>query len=186
MWRTPWESGREHARECRVCAIHALLLPSARMEPCSPTTSRGEVKTREHEDRDLPAGLVLILDKNRHLCGLAVEQALALLPSGHGGLDSKALVAHFDRRLRVREEVVVLSGVLGGAGERGDHDEAIAIRGVYQGFRYRPTTSGAGHRQEQHGHIGELPAHLPLMRAEFTNHALIEILQFRHISSCGR
>src|SRR5262249_3952681 len=52
--------------------------------------------------------------------------------------------------------------------------------------RQRPTTSGAGHRQEQHGHMGELPAHLPLIRAEFTNHALIEILQFRHLSSRGR
>jgi len=61
----------------------------------------GSVQAREHEDRELPAGLVLILDKNRHLGGLAVEQALALLPSGHGGLDPKALAAHFDRRLRV-------------------------------------------------------------------------------------
>src|SRR5262252_8526638 len=83
----------------------------------------GSVQAREHEDRELPAGLVLILDKNRHLGGLAVEQALALLPSGHGRLDSKALAAHFDRRLRVREEVVVPGGMLGGSGERGDHDE---------------------------------------------------------------
>ena len=88
---------------------------------------RGSVKACEHKDRDLPAGLVLILDKNGHLGGLAVEQALALLPSGHSGLDPKALGAHFDRRLRVREEVVVPGGVLGGAGERGDHDEALAI-----------------------------------------------------------
>src|SRR6266702_2324734 len=65
-------------------------------------------------------------------------------------------------------------------------NEAITVSGVHQGFRYRPTTSGAGHRQEQHGHIGELPAHLPLIRAEFTNHALIEIMQFRHISSFGQ
>src|SRR5215471_7788258 len=91
----------------------------------------GSVQAREHEDRDLPARLVLILDKNRHLGGLAVEQGLALLPRGHRGLDPKALVAHFDRRLRVREEVVVPGGVLGGAGERGDHDEALAIRGVH-------------------------------------------------------
>src|SRR4030095_12375640 len=101
----------------------ALLLPSARLEPCSPTTARGEVKVhhappvrgkrpaagasasvkaREHEDRDLPAGLVLILDKNGHLGGLVVEQALALLPRGHGGLDPKALVCRFDRRPRGR------------------------------------------------------------------------------------
>jgi hypothetical protein len=33
----------EHARACRVCGIHALLLPAARMEPVSPTTARGEV-----------------------------------------------------------------------------------------------------------------------------------------------
>src|SRR5262245_1995458 len=92
---------------------------------------RGSVQAREHEDRDLAARLVLILDKNRHLGGLAVEQALALLPSGHGGLDPKALGAHFDRRLRVREEVVVPGGVRGGAGERGDHDEALAICGVH-------------------------------------------------------
>ena len=92
---------------------------------------RGSVKAREHEDRDLPAGLVLILYKNGHLDGLAVEQALARIPSGHGGLDPKALVTHFDRRLRVREEVVVPTGVRGGAGERGDHDEAIAIPGVH-------------------------------------------------------
>src|SRR5215510_9989635 len=91
----------------------------------------GSVKAREHEDRELPARLVLILDKNRHLGGLAVEQALALLPSGHGGLDPKALGAHFDRRLRVREEVMVPGGVLGGAGKRSDHDEALAIRGVH-------------------------------------------------------
>jgi hypothetical protein len=45
---------------------------------------------------------VLILDKNRHLGGLAVEQALALRPRGHGGHDPKALATHFDRRLRVR------------------------------------------------------------------------------------
>src|SRR5712691_11581884 len=64
----------------------------------------------------------------------------------------------------------------GGSGERGDHDEAIAIGGVHQGLRHRPTTSGAGHRQEQHGHMGELPAHLPLIRAEFTNHALALIM----------
>jgi len=76
--------------------------------------------------------------------------------------------------------------MLGGAGERGDHDEAIAIGGVHQGRRQRPTTSGAGHRQEQYGHIGELSAHPPLIRAKFTNHALIEILQFRHSSSFGR
>src|SRR5215831_9621321 len=63
----------------------------------------GSVKAREHEDRELPAGLVLILDKNRHLGGLTVEQALALLPRGYGGLDPKALAAHFDRCLRVRE-----------------------------------------------------------------------------------
>ena len=44
MWGTPWESAGEHARECRVCVAHALLLPSVRMEPCSPTISRGEVK----------------------------------------------------------------------------------------------------------------------------------------------
>ena len=56
--------------------------------------------------------------------------------------------------------------MLGGSGERGDHDEAIAIGGVHQGRRKRPTTSGAGHRQEQHGHIGELPAHLPLHHAD--------------------
>src|SRR5438067_1257770 len=68
--------------------------------------------------------------------------------------------------------------MLGGSGKRGDHDEAIAIGGVHQGLRHRPTTSGAGHRQEQHRHMGELPAHLPLIRAEFTNHALIEIMQF--------
>jgi hypothetical protein len=29
---------------CRVCVTHTLLLPSARMEPFSPTTSQGEVK----------------------------------------------------------------------------------------------------------------------------------------------
>jgi len=41
---TPWESGGEHARACRVCVIYALLLPSARMKPLSPTTARGEGK----------------------------------------------------------------------------------------------------------------------------------------------
>src|SRR5262245_27579394 len=83
----------------------------------------GSVKAREHEDRDLPAGLVLILDKNGHLGGLAVEQALALLPRGHGGLDPQALGAHFDRRLRVRAEVVVPGRVLGGTA-----NEAITTR----------------------------------------------------------
>src|SRR5689334_16963557 len=80
---------------------------------------------------------------------------------------------------------MVPRGMLGGSGERGDHDEAIAISGVHQWLRNRPTTSGASHRQEQHGHIGELPAYLPLIRTEFTNHALIEIMQFRHSSSYG-
>src|SRR5262249_7157280 len=195
------ERGRACACGPRVwhpCAPAALRTPGTR---CSHDCTRGghgashatrawkttragpssSVKTREHEDRDLPARLVLILDKNGHLGGLAVEQALALLPRGHRGLDPKALVAHFDRRLRVREEVVVPGRVLGGAGERGDHDEALDIRGVHQGFRDRPPTAGAGHRQEQHGHLGELSAYLPLMRAEFTHHALIDILQCRHI-----
>src|SRR5206468_4749449 len=103
----------------------------AKCAPRSWKTTRagpsGSVQAREHEDRELPAGLLLILDKNRHLGGLAVEQALALLPRGHGGLDPKVLAAHFDRRLRVRDEVVVPRGMLGGSGERGDHDEAIAI-----------------------------------------------------------
>ena len=45
----------------------------------TPAGPSGSVKAREHEDRELPAGLVLILDKNRYLCGLAVEQALGLL-----------------------------------------------------------------------------------------------------------
>src|SRR5262245_14348709 len=76
--------------------------------------------------------------------------------------------------------------MLGGSGERGDHNEAIAIGGVHQWFRNCPATSGAGHRQEQHRHIGELPTHLPVICTEFTNHALIEIMQFRHISSFGR
>ena len=67
----------------------------------NPRWSERSVQAREHEDRELSAGLVLILDKNRHLGGLAVEQALALLPSGHSRLDPKALAAHFDRRLRV-------------------------------------------------------------------------------------
>src|SRR5688500_8681114 len=91
------------------------------------TGPSGSVQAREHEDRDVSAGLVLVLDKHRHLGGLAVEQVLALLPSGHSGLDPKTLATHFDRRLRVCEEVVVPRGMRGGSGERGDHDEAIAI-----------------------------------------------------------
>jgi hypothetical protein len=43
MWGTPWESGAS-MRVRAACVTHALLLPSGRMEPCSPTTSRGEVE----------------------------------------------------------------------------------------------------------------------------------------------
>ena len=43
MWGTPWESGGEHVREGRVFVAYARLLPSSRIEPFSPTTSRGEV-----------------------------------------------------------------------------------------------------------------------------------------------
>jgi hypothetical protein len=73
-----------------------LQITSTISTRCNFTTKSGGIW-------DLQAGLLLILDKNRHLGGLAVEQSLALLPSGHGGLDPKALAANFDRRLRVRE-----------------------------------------------------------------------------------
>jgi len=39
---------------------------------------------------------LLILGKNRHLCGLAGEQPLALLASRHRRPDPKAFAAQFD------------------------------------------------------------------------------------------
>ena len=43
MWGTPWERGDAQAREGSVLVADALLLPASRLEPCSPTTARGEL-----------------------------------------------------------------------------------------------------------------------------------------------
>jgi hypothetical protein len=59
------------------------------------------VNPPEHENRYLPSGLLLILGKNRYLCGLAVEQPLALRARRNRGPDPKALASQFDRRLGV-------------------------------------------------------------------------------------
>src|SRR5262245_40821165 len=102
------------------------------------------VNTREHYDRDLPGGLFLLLGKSRYLFGLAVVQPLVLFPSCHRGPDPKAFASHFHRRLRVGDEVVVPSRILGTSPKRGDHDEALAISGVRQGSCERAATLGAG------------------------------------------
>jgi len=73
--------------------------------------------------------------------------------------------------------------MLGASRERGDHYEAIAIYSVGKWLRESSTTLCTGRGQQKHGHIGKLTANLPLVRPEFTNHALVEIIQFRHISS---
>src|SRR5215510_11355319 len=87
------------------------------------------VQAREHYHRDLPGSLFLILGKSWHLFGLTVVQPLALFTRGHRRPDPKAFTAHFHGRLRVSDEVVVPSGVLGTSPERGNHDQAIAISG---------------------------------------------------------
>src|SRR2546425_4871960 len=71
----------------------------------------------------------------------------------------------------------------GGSRERGNHYNPIAISSVHQWLGESAATLCPGHSQEKHRHIGELTANLPLIRPEFTNHALVEIIQFRHISS---
>ena len=76
-----------------------LVLPLARNGHC-PGVLRS-VHAREHDDRDLPGGLLLILGKIRHLFGLAIEQPLALLARRHRGPDLKAFVSQFDRCYRV-------------------------------------------------------------------------------------
>jgi hypothetical protein len=68
--------------------------------------------------------------------------------------------------------------ILGASRERGDHDEAITIGGVHEWLRNSPATLGPGRSQKEHRHIGKLTAYLPLVRPEFTNHLLIEIMQF--------
>jgi hypothetical protein len=78
---------------------------------------------------------------------------------------------------------VIPRWILGAACKRGDYDNAIAIRGVHQRLCDRPTALGAGRRQEKHWHIGKLTANFPLVRPKFTNHLLIEIIQFRHSPS---
>lgn len=66
-----------------------------------PDRAQRSVNAREHENRYLPRGLFLIISKNRHLCGLTVEQPLALLTSRHCRPHPKAVAAYFDRRHRV-------------------------------------------------------------------------------------
>jgi hypothetical protein len=130
----------------------------------------------EHYDRYLPGGLFLILGKSRYLFGLVIVQPLALLAGRNHGPDLKALAAHFNCRLGVGDEVVVPRGILGASAERGDYDETIAISGVRQWPGESSATLGAGRRQEEQRSIRKLTTHLPLVRPEFTNHLLVEII----------
>src|SRR5262249_59973306 len=98
------------------------------------------IHAREHDDRDLPGGLFLILGKSRYLFGLVIVQPLALLAGRNRGPDLKALATHFNCRLRVGDEVVVPRGILVAPAERGDYDDTIAISGVRQWPGSRPPT----------------------------------------------
>src|SRR5207249_10828359 len=89
------------------------------------------VDALENYDRYLPGGLLLILGKNRHLCGLAIEQPLALLTGRHRRPDPKAFAAQFDRRPGLRNEVVRRRWILGASRDRGEHEKAIVICGVH-------------------------------------------------------
>ena len=91
---------RDLDRRLLLCnASMRLVLPLARNGHC-PGVLRS-VHAREHDDRDLPGGLLLILGKIRHLFGLAIEQPLALLARRHHSPDLKAFVSQFDRCYRV-------------------------------------------------------------------------------------
>ena len=75
-----------------------LVRPLARNGHCRGLRS---VNACEHKRWYLPGGLLLILGKNRHLFGLAVEQPLAFLTSRYRRSDPKAFAAQFDCRHRV-------------------------------------------------------------------------------------
>src|SRR5439155_11176791 len=61
--------------------------------PELPAGALRSVNAREHENGDLPGGLLLILGKNRHLCSLAVERPLARSASRHRCPDPKAFTS---------------------------------------------------------------------------------------------
>src|SRR5437870_1270748 len=79
------------------------MMPTMAISSTSEVTRRAlySVKTREHEYRYLPGGLLLILGKNWHLFSVAVEQSLAFFPRGCCSPHPKAFAAQFDRCLRV-------------------------------------------------------------------------------------
>src|SRR5713226_8714479 len=97
-----WLSSHKGPKPTSLSSPRAIGWPKKRCSWCFPwpaTATAGSLRSvnaLEHYDRYLPGGLLLILGKNRHLFGVAVEQPLALLASRHRRPDPKAFAAQFD------------------------------------------------------------------------------------------
>lgn len=91
-----------HSRAIKYCICHDNLTRAGAWHGAHYCAGpRCLVRAREHDDRYLPRGLLLILDKNRELLRLAVEEPLAFLARRHGRPDPKTFAAEFDRGLGV-------------------------------------------------------------------------------------
>src|SRR5438105_3292299 len=83
----------------------------------------------EHDDRDLPRGLLAVVPEPWIDVGVLLVEAFVVLAVDHLRARLELLAFHLDGHDRVRLEVVVPGGVGGGAARGGDdHDSVLVAR----------------------------------------------------------
>src|SRR5208282_5872628 len=103
---------------------------SAAADPSSDKERLGDAL--QHYHRDLARRRFLIFVERGHQFGLRVEQALSLRVLGDNGLGLELFLADFDRRRRMRFQVVVPRRMLWKSALRRDDDDSIAVLGIHE------------------------------------------------------
>src|SRR5271156_1554618 len=104
-----------------------LATAQRRPPPTCPRTKERLGDALEHDHRDLARRRFLIIVERRHQLGLRVEQALSLRVLGDDGLGLELFLADFDRRRRMRLQVVVPRRMLWKSALRRYDHHSIAV-----------------------------------------------------------
>jgi hypothetical protein len=111
---------------------------------------------------------------------MLVEQTIALIAMNLSGACLELLGADFDWHYRVWAEVVIPRRIMRAACERRDYDDSVTVLGVHQRASQGSPGLGASRGQQHHRHPLHLPADDTAIAAEFFDHALVEVIKFRH------